>query len=106
MKTPKHYKSGYSESYSVGESSSESTGIFTGTGMSTSTSSSTSTAPTVAASDPWRHTRIHLQWNLEDLKSCLEHCDLTEDDFEWYVERATRIFRNSLQKKSGGGQTE
>ena len=97
MKTPRCYYHGYSESYSVGECSSESTG------KSTSTSTSTSTSHTVATCDPWRHTRMHLEWNLEDLGSCLEHCDdLIEDDFEWYADRARRIFQNALRKKQGG----
>ena len=84
-------------------SSSESISISTAAGNITSTMAVSTGETRVARYDPLRHTRIHLAWNLEDLNSCLEHCeDLTEDDLEWYTERARRHFLNALQKKQGG----
>jgi len=91
--------------YSV--SSSESTSISTTTGNFTTTLAVSTGKTSVATYDPWRHTRMHLERNLEDLGSCLDHCDdLIEDDFEWYLDRVRRIFKNALQRKHGGLNAE
>lgn len=98
---------GYSENYSVGVSSTENTRTSTTTGNITSIMAVSTGETSVTRYDPGRLTRIHLEWNLEDLNSCLEHCDdLTEDDLEWYAERARRHFLNALQKKQGGSHGE